>query len=106
MGELEKIKLLTGETNTDLLNALLEDAKEYVLSYTNRTVLIPQLEKTVRDLAVVAYNRLGTEGETGRSEGKGSYTFDAAPKQIYDILNLHRLVRVGGKAHEYKEKSS
>lgn len=103
MSDLEKLKLLTGESNVKLLSLLLEDAKEFVLSYTNRTKLIPGLEKTVRDLAVVALNRMGTEGETGRSEGGESYSFSDAPKQIYDVLNRYRLGRCGGHAHEAKQ---
>ena len=103
MSDLEKLKLLTGESNVKLLSLLLEDAKEFVLSYTNRTRLIPGLEKTVRDLAVVALNRMGTEGETGRSEGGESYSFSDAPKQIYDVLNRYRLGRCGGHAHEAKQ---
>lgn len=87
-----------------LLESLQEDAEEFVLSYTNRTVMIPQLQKPVRDLVVIAYNRIGTEGETGRSEGGESYSFDSAPKQIYDILNRYRLARVGGKTYEAKTK--
>ena len=54
----------------------------------------------MRDLALIAYNRRGTEGEKSRSEGGESYSFDDAPKQIYDILNRYRLARVGGKAYE------
>lgn len=103
---LEKLKILTGEGDDKLLSLLLSDAEEYVLAYTCRTHLIPQLEKPVRDLALIAYNRMGTEGETGRSEGGGSYSFDSAPKQIYDVLNRFRLARIGGKAYENEEKHS
>lgn len=102
MTEVEKLKKLTGESDEELLSLLLSDAETFVLSYTNRTRVIPQLEKTVRDLAVIALNRMGTEGETGRSEGGGSYTFNDAPKQIYDVLNRYRLARVGGHAFEKK----
>lgn len=102
MTEVEKLKKLTGESDEELLSLLLSDAETFVLSYTNRTRVIPQLEKTVRDLAVIALNRMGTEGENGRSEGGGSYTFNDAPKQIYDVLNRYRLARVGGHAFEKK----
>lgn len=100
MTEAEKIKLLTGESDENLITVVLEDAESFVLGYTNRKKMIPVLEKPVRDLAVIAINRMGTEGETGRSEGSESYSFDAAPKHIYAILNRYRLVRVGGKVYE------
>lgn len=106
MTEAEKIKLLTGESDENLITVVLEDAESFVLGYTNRSKLIPVLKKPVRDLAVIALNRMGTEGETGRSEGGERYSFDAAPKHIYDILNRYRLVRVGGRTYENKTQPS
>lgn len=100
MTELEKLKKLTGEKDDELLQILMEDATAWVLSYTNRTRLVSGLDKTVRDLAVIALNRIGTEGESARTGSGESYTFDDAPRQIYDVLNRYRLARVGGVAHE------
>ena len=100
MSNIERLKVLTGESDEELLSLLLEDAEAQVLSYTNRTVMIPALNKAARDLALIAYNRRGTEGETGRSEAGESYSFDNTPKQIYDILDRYRLARIGGKAYE------
>jgi len=102
----EKIKTLTGEKDEGLIGLLLEDAEAFVLSYTNRTVMIPALEKTVRDLAVIALNRMGTEGESGRSGAGESYTFDNAPKQIYAIMNRYRLARIGGRVYEAEKKQA
>ena len=100
MTELEKLKKLTGEKDDELLQILMEDATAWVLAYTNRTRLVSGLDKTVRDLAVIALNRMGTEGETARTGSGESYTFDDAPKRVYDVLNRYRLARVGGVAHE------
>lgn len=100
MTELEKLKILTKESDESLLSLLLEDAESFVLGYTNRTKLIHELQKPVRDLALIAYNRLGTEGETGRSEAGESYSFNDAPKSVYSVLNKYRLARCGGYAHE------
>ena len=100
ISNLEKLKLLTDEPNEKLLKTLLEDAEEFVLAYTNRTKIPDALNKTVRDLAVIAYNRLGTEGEASRSESGESYSFDNAPKHIYSIMNRYRLARCGGHAYE------
>lgn len=98
----EILQKLTGENDDELIEILLTDAESFVLSYTNRAMLIPGLERTVRDLVVIALNRMGTEGESGRSDGGESYSFDSAPKHIYDVLNRYRLARVGGKFHENK----
>lgn len=100
MTEVEKLKKLTGETDEELLGLLLEEATAFVLSYTNRTRIITGLDKTVRDLAVIALNRMGTEGESSRNGAGESYAFNDAPKQIYDVLNRYRLARVGGKIYE------
>ena len=100
MTELEKLKKLTGEKDDELLQILMEDATTWVLTYTNRTRLVSGVDKTVRDLAVIALNRMGTEGEAARTGSGESYTFNDAPKQIYDVLNRYRLARVGGVAHE------
>ena len=100
MTELEKLKKLTGEKDEELLQILMEDATAWVLAYTNRTRLVSGLDKTVRDLAVIALNRMGTEGEAARTGSGESYTFEDAPRQIYDVLNRYRLARVGGVAHE------
>ena len=94
MTDLEKLKKITGEKDEELLQLLLEDAEAFVLSYTNRTHIVTGLEKAVRDLAVIALNRIGTEGEKSRSEGGENYTFDDAPKQIYDTMNRYRLARI------------
>ena len=100
MTELEKLKKLTGEKDEELQQILMEDATAWVLAYTNRTRLVSGLDKTVRDLAVIALNRMGTEGEAARTGSGESYTFEDAPKQVYDVLNRYRLARVGGVAHE------
>lgn len=104
--DIERVQTLTGEKDEDLIEVLLDDAEAFVLSYTNRTRLKTGLEKAVRDLAVIALNRMGTEGEKSRSEGGESYTFDDAPKQIYDTLNRYRLARVGGKTYEAEKKQT
>ncbi len=104
--DIERVQTLTGEKDEDLIEILLDDAEAFVLSYTNRTRLKTGLEKAVRDLTVIALNRMGTEGEKSRSEGGESYTFDDAPKQIYDILNRYRLARVGGKTYEAEKKQT
>ena len=62
MTDIEKLKKLTGESDDILLSLLLDEATAFVLSYTGRTKIVTGLEKAVRDLAVIALNRMGTEG--------------------------------------------
>lgn len=104
--DITNVSFLTGEENEQLIGILLDDAQAHVFAYTGRTHMIPQLEKTVRDLAVIALNRMGTEGESGRSEGGESYTFDNMPPYIYEVLNRYRLARVGGAVYEAKAQQA
>lgn len=57
--DVEKIMTLTGEKDEDLIELALDDAEEFVKSYTGRKNLVTGLEKAVRDLAVIALNRMG-----------------------------------------------
>lgn len=104
MTDFERIRVLTGERDEELVEVVLEDATDWVLAYTGRKKMIPELKKTVRDLAVIAINRMGTEGESSRTGAGESYNFDNAPKQIYDVLNRYRLARVGGVTYEAEKE--
>lgn len=97
----ERVERLIGRTDvTDLIEQLVDDSAEQVLLYTHRTEVPYALFKCVGDLAVVAWNRLGTEGDSKRSEGGESYDFEAMPQSIYKVLKGYRLARVGGSTHE------
>lgn len=95
--------LIPEESDQTLLTQLINDAAEWVQAYTSRTTLPDILLRTVGDLALIAYNRRGTEGESGRSEGGESYSFETAPQNVYDILNRYRLAKVGGAYYEKAE---
>lgn len=100
MTEIEKLEKMTGETDTDLLQLLLDDAEQYVKEYTQREKIPNGLKKTIRDLAVIAYHRMGTEGEAARTGSGESYTFVDIPQSIYNTMNRYRLAHVGGKTYE------
>jgi len=106
MTDIERLQRLTGEKDSGLVEILLEDAGEFVLAYTGRKRMIPQLEKAVRDLAVIALNRLGAEGEKARNAGGVNASFENAPKQIYGVLDRYRLACVGGRTYETEKKQA
>lgn len=106
MTDLDIVKKLTGETDEELLQLLINSSREFVLDYTNRTHMIPQLEKVARDLAVIYYNRLGTEGEASRNTAGESYTFNDTPESVYRVLNQYRLARIGGDRIEVEDQSN
>jgi len=100
--DISKVKALTGVSDDDKIAVLLDDAEEYVLAYTGRSRIPDGLRRTVREAAIVALNRLGTEGESSRSEAGESYSFDDSPKHIIDAMNRYRLAKIGGIAYERK----
>ncbi len=102
MTDLEMLKKITGESDEELLSILLQMAEEKVLALTNRSKMIYPLRPSVRDCANVAYNRLGMEGETSRSEGGISSAFAEIPKDIEQAIKRYRLGRVSGHAYEKK----
>ncbi|MBO5484875.1 MAG: phage head-tail connector protein [Lachnospiraceae bacterium] len=102
MTDVEMLKKITGESDEELLSLLLTMAEEKVLSLANRSKIIYPLKPAVRDWAIVAYNRLGMQGETSRSEGGISSAFAEIPKEIDEAIKRYRLGRVCGHAYEKK----
>ncbi len=100
MNDITMLKKITGEKDEELLSLLLTMAEEKVLSLANRTKMVYPLKPAVREWAVVAYNRLGMQGETSRSEGGISSAFAEIPKDIEDAIKRYRLGRVAGRAYE------
>lgn len=100
-GIADRVELRIGRTDKrELIEQLVEDAAEEALIETNRSSLPYGLFKPVGDLAIVYFNRLGTEGDIKRTEGGESYEFEVKPKAIYDAFARFRLARVGGNAFE------
>lgn len=105
MTNLEKLKTRLGvslldTTKDDLLNLLLEDAAASIMDFCNRELLPSTMEPLQRDLAIVYYNRMGTEGESSRSEGGVSVSYETAiPDQIQKRLKAFRLLKLTGVAN-------
>lgn len=100
MTPLEELKKHTKESDDELLSLLLETSEEIILELTNRSKFPDKLTKTKVKLAVIAYNRMGTEGETSRSEGGITSAFADLPEDILSVIKMNRLARVGGKVYE------
>ena len=91
---------ITDDTQNELLQDLLYDATDTVLDLIGRDVLPQRLESVVIALAVIAYERMGTEGSVSRSEGGISLSFvDGLPEDLKSRLtNYPRKARVMGNA--------
>ena len=97
---LDKFMRLSGCTDGVLASVLLDQAEDYILTETNRTVLPSRLIGEQINIALVSYHRLGMEGEASRSEGGISISINDIPEHTKNVISLYRLARVGGKAHE------
>lgn len=102
--QIDKLKVRLNEEDTALLEQLLEDAETEILDYCNRDVLLPRMFGLQRELAIVYYNRLGSEGESSRSEGGVSVSYSTdIPENIKKRLNFYRRLKAVRLANENKE---
>jgi len=60
---------IADDSQDDLLMDLLADANAMILTYIRRDLLPAALYPAQCQLAVILYNRIGTEGESSRTEG-------------------------------------
>lgn len=102
--QVEKLKVRLNEEDIALLEQLLEDAEFEILDYCNREVLLPRMLGLQRELAVIYYNRLGSEGESSRSEGGVSVSYSTdIPENIKRRLNSYRRLKAVRLANENKK---
>lgn len=101
--ELEIVKFLrsidqTGATGNDLarLTGFYDEAVEEALGYCNRDKVMDGMAMSIRDLAKIRFNQDGAEGESSRSEGGVSQTYEEGiPRRIRSVLNRYRVAKVG-----------
>jgi hypothetical protein len=84
---------LTTTTDDLLLGDLISDAGYFILTYTGQSIVPTALYGAQVDLAIIAYNQRGAEGNKSRGEGGVSMTFDTLPLNIELQLKAYRLAR-------------
>lgn len=99
MTAMDKLKNRLGISGTDtddILTLLLNDAEDTILDIIGRDTLPSRLVSVQVELAVIAYNKQGAEGETSRNEGGISRSFvDGLPAELKSrLLNYPRVVGV------------
>lgn len=106
MTQNEKLKIRleidkTDITKDDLITTLLEDAEGEILDYCNRDTLPVRAEGLQRELAIIYYNRQGSEGEASRSEGGVSVSYSTEiPESIKNRLNSFKRLKAVKFANE------
>lgn len=77
-----------------LLRDDFDDAEQEALNYCKRTDIVIGMATSIRDLAKLRFNQRDVEGETSRSEGGVSQSFEEGiPKKIRTQLNSFRIAR-------------
>ena len=78
-----------------LLNELLTGAQDWVLAWTGRDSLPDGCETAVVQFAVIAYHRMGMEGERHHSEGGITADITSIPEEIKALLRPWRIAKAG-----------
>lgn len=100
MEAISKFRILSGSSDPKLLETIWELAQSRVLDLTNRKNYTVELESITLDIAIIMFNRMGTEGESSRNEGGISTSFDDLPLGLQRRIESKRIARVGGHAFE------
>ncbi len=102
MSQIEKLKIRLGITDTSqdsLLQLILDEIEQQILAYTNRDKLLPTMENMQIKMAIIEYNKQGSEGMNSTSQGGVSQSWiDGYPKDIQDTLTTFRRLKVSNYA--------
>lgn len=86
---------ITDPTAIEVLKDDIKDAMYDALDYCNRDVLVGNMSSSVKDLYIFRRNTEGNEGETTRTEGGVSQSFEiGVPAKIQSKLNRYRVAKV------------
>lgn len=88
------LKRLPDEEDVELLDSLLSEAAQTLLSLTHREQLPAGMAGLLARLSAVYYNRLGMEGESLRREGSVQMAMEGVPGDILREIRAWRLAWV------------
>ncbi len=101
--QVNKLILRLPDIDINLAFQILEDAEAEILDFCNRSVLSKKMEPLQRELAIIYYNRMGSEGESSRSEGGVSVSYSTEiPESLKARLISYRRLKAVGIANENK----
>lgn len=98
VGQLTKLYSRLGiDANSDdtvVVSDMFDDAIQMCLDYTNHIDITTPILVQAKRLAIVMYNQQANEGETARSEGGVSQTFETGiPANIRAALSPYRVAK-------------
>lgn len=93
--ELARKFSITEETDKAVLADDIKDSMIDALDYCNRDTIVGNMSSAVKDIYISRKNMEGVEGETSRSEGGVSQSFEVGiPRKIRSKLNRYRIAKV------------
>lgn len=104
MEQLDKLKIrlnipLADESEDLNLKCILEDVQLDILAFTNRTELLPSMNSLQIKIAIIEYNKQGSEGMSSDSQGGKSQSWiDGLPMDIQSALISFRRLKVSNYA--------
>ena len=102
MAQLDRLKLRLGIADTsqdNLLQAILEDVEGEMLAFTNRSELTTAMNPLQIKIAIIEYNKQGSEGMSGQSQGGVSQSWiDGLPQDSISALISFRRLKVSNYA--------
>lgn len=102
MAQLDKLKARLGikDASQDaLLESILEDVGADMLAITNRTELLPSMSSLQIKIAIIEYNKQGSEGMSSDSQGGKSQSWiDGLPSDVQGALTSFRRLKVSNYA--------
>ena len=94
---LQKVKVILDDDTVkdELLNIYIDNATDFILSYTNLKKLPQTLNSTIIEMTVFQYRKRELENVASESMGSMRYTFTTDyPSSITDRLDGHKQVTV------------
>ena len=88
-----KARIEVGDYEGNLVSNAIMNAYNFVLGYTNRSVLLEEMEHIVEELACIEFNQAGDEGLNDRVQGDLKITYsNELPPHLITLLNSYRLL--------------
>lgn len=98
MEQIDKLKLRLGIADTSqdsLLQAILDDVEGQILAYTNRIEFTTPMYPLQIKIAIIEYNKQGSEGMASDSQGGKSQSWvDGLPQDVKTALTGFRKLRL------------
>lgn len=104
MNQLEKLKTrlniaLSDKSQDSNLECILEDVEADMLAFTNRSELLPSMNSLQIKIAIIEYNKQGSEGMSSDSQGGKSQSWiDGLPSDVQSTLTSFRRLKVSNYA--------